>query len=473
MTNESNLLLAFYGDDITGSTDALDGLARNGVPSVLFIEPPTPADLEQFEDVRAVGVAGTSRAMTPAEMDDTLPGVFRSLRDLNPPLVHYKVCSTFDSAPDLGSIGKAIDIGQRVFESPFVPISQATTSPHGRYVVFGNLFAESDDTVYRLDRHPTMSTHPRTPMTESDLRRHLEKQTTRPIGLIDVRHLTSSERAAAALERVTSEEDAELIVLDALENHHLETIGRLLWSQAADHDPPLFTVGSSGLEHDALPAHWNESGVVDTENRLLRPQEPTDAIVVMSGSAAPTTASQITAAEDAGFETVRLDSARLIDPSEAPAERERAVEETARHLDAGNSIVLYSAKGPDDIAIKRTRHRYNELDRSAALADLLGEQQGRIVHAILETTDIDRACVAGGDTSGSVIDQLDITALEPIAPVARGAPLCRARSDNPVTDGLEIAFKGGQTGDDAFFSHVLNGGRNLGSGRTVRDPNPP
>lgn len=461
MTDTPNLRLAFYGDDITGSTDALDGLTRNGIPSVLFIDPPTPDDLEQFEAVQAIGVAGTSRSMTPDEMEAELPAVFRSLNDLNPPLVHYKVCSTFDSSPELGSIGKAIDIGQDIFTSPFVPISQGTTSPHGRYVVFGNLFAEKNGTPYRLDRHPTMSTHPRTPMTESDLRRHLGNQTTRPIDLVDIRHLSSHDQAEDALENATDKTDAELVVFDALDTDHLKTIGELIWSQARAHEQPLFCVGSSGLEHNALPPHWSELSETETDDQLLRSQDPTNQILVMSGSAAPMTASQIEAAKTAGFETLKLESSRLIDAAEARSERDRVVTIAKDHLDAGESIILYSAQGPDDISIKRTRHRYNELDRSRNLADLLGEQQGRIVYEILQHTDVNRTCIAGGDTSGAVINDLAITALEPLAPVARGAPLCRAQSEDPVTNGLEIAFKGGQTGDDAFFTDVKQGGIDL------------
>jgi hypothetical protein len=36
------LLLAYYGDDFTGSTDTMEVMTFNGLPTVLFVEPPTP-----------------------------------------------------------------------------------------------------------------------------------------------------------------------------------------------------------------------------------------------------------------------------------------------------------------------------------------------------------------------------------------------------------------------------------------------
>ena len=106
MTMRSQLLLAFYGDDFTGSTDAMEALALSGLRTVLFLAPPTPDLLQsKFPDLRCVGVAGTSRAMSPGEMDVELKPVLRELWSVGAPLLHYKVCSTFDSSPTVGSIG--------------------------------------------------------------------------------------------------------------------------------------------------------------------------------------------------------------------------------------------------------------------------------------------------------------------------------------------------------------------------------
>ncbi|MEO8627615.1 MAG: four-carbon acid sugar kinase family protein [Betaproteobacteria bacterium] len=168
------VLLAFYGDDFTGSTDAMEALALSGLRTVLFLSPPSAALLRsRFADVRCVGVAGTSRAMSPTEMDLELASVLRALWSLGAPLLHYKVCSTFDSSPTIGSIGHVIDFARtRLTDGDTVSIL-AGAPPLRRYTVFGNHFAAAGSEIYRLDRHPTMSRHPVTPMHEADLRVHL------------------------------------------------------------------------------------------------------------------------------------------------------------------------------------------------------------------------------------------------------------------------------------------------------------
>jgi 3-oxoisoapionate kinase len=117
------LRLAFYGDDFTGSTDALEVLAFAGLNCALFLKAPTPTMLERFgtlDAIDAIGVAGDSRAMTPAEMDAALPAPLQALARLAP-IVHYKVCSTFDSAPAIGSIGRVIEIARRELGAAAVP----------------------------------------------------------------------------------------------------------------------------------------------------------------------------------------------------------------------------------------------------------------------------------------------------------------------------------------------------------------
>ena len=127
------LLVAYYGDDFTGSTDAMEAMTAAGVPTVLCLEPPTPALLARFPEARCVGLAGSSRGRSPAWMDAELPRAFASLAELAAPILHYKVCSTFDSAPDVGSIGRAIDLGVPLMRgrwAPMVrPIRARSTSP--------------------------------------------------------------------------------------------------------------------------------------------------------------------------------------------------------------------------------------------------------------------------------------------------------------------------------------------------------
>ena len=96
MSGPPGLLLTFYGDDFTGSTEAMEALTLAGLRTVLFFSPPAPELLEsRFADLSCMGVAGTSRAMSPAEMDRELEPILRALWRAGAPLLQYKVCSTW------------------------------------------------------------------------------------------------------------------------------------------------------------------------------------------------------------------------------------------------------------------------------------------------------------------------------------------------------------------------------------------
>ena len=168
-------VISWYGDDFTGSTDALEALAPN-MPSVLFLRRPDDHFFAQFADYAAFGLAGSSRSESPEWMDTHLSDAFAWLASLGTSVCHYKVCSTFDSSPQTGNIGRAAEIGKRIFGARFVPIVVGAPGLR-RYTAFGHLFAAIDGTTYRIDRHPTMKCHPVTPMKEADLREHLKAQT--------------------------------------------------------------------------------------------------------------------------------------------------------------------------------------------------------------------------------------------------------------------------------------------------------
>ncbi len=450
----SRLLLTFYGDDFTGSTDAMECLELNGIPAVLFLSPPTPTQIEEeFGGVAAVGVAGVSRTMTPEEMDRELPPVFSALKQLGAYFFHYKICSTFDSSPEIGSVGRAIDIGWKIFEPVAVPVMVGAPFLR-RYVVFGNLFARVGETTYRLDRHPTMSKHPVTPMGESDLRLHLARQTRRRIELVDVWHMSKRETEVDERFQRLISNGAEVILFDTLNAGHMLQIGRLIWSLKAD--TTVFLVGSSGIEY-ALGMYLRSRG------RLAIPEVARSAgrkapIVVLCGSCAPGTAAQIAYALERGFRGIRLDCPRLVDPERADQEREAALARTLEALERGQSVVLYTARGPDDPAIEETNRRLTQLGLNGTSAVRhLGPQLGRLLRAVLERTRVRRACVAGGDTCGYVAKELGLYALRVAAPISPGAPLCRAYLEGGRFDGLEISLKGGQNGSAAYFDEILQG----------------
>ncbi|MNL52160.1 hypothetical protein D3C87_1753100 [compost metagenome] len=67
-------------------------------------------------------------------------------------------------------------------------------------------------------------------------------------------------------------------------------------------------------------------------------------------------------------------------------------------------------------------------------------------------TGLQRIVVAGGDTSSYAARAMGIEAVEMIAPLSPGAPLCRAYAPGSAVDGLQVVFKGGQVGKEDFFT---------------------
>lgn len=428
--------LAYYGDDFTGSTDVLEALSRAGVDTVLFLSMPDEAALARFAHCRAIGLAGASRSQSPAWMDEHLPLVFAWMKSLGARISHYKVCSTFDSSPQTGSIGRAIELGRREFGVPFVPLLVGAPALR-RYVVFGNLFATAGEETYRIDRHPTMSRHPVTPMDEGDLRLHLARQTSLRIGLVDLLALESGRGQTRLLE--LAETGAEVVLLDTLNSASLEHGGALVWNGSPA--PQAFVAGSSGLEY-ALIAHWRAAGLLGAPPPLL-PAPCADRLTVLSGSCSPGTDEQIRWAASNGYAAIALDAAALAAESGYAAAGASAVDQAVEALAHGANVVLHSAG-----------HGAARVALDPAGRDRLAARSGAILDEVITRSGIGRVVVAGGDTSSHAGPALGLDALTFLAPVAPGAPLCRAHSARPERDGLEIVFKGGQCGGPDFFERT-------------------
>ncbi|MFZ4289011.1 3-oxo-isoapionate kinase OiaK [Variovorax sp. HJSM1_2] len=447
-----DLLLSYYGDDFTGSTDALEALTSAGVPTVLFLEPPDAPALARFPGVRAVGLAGQARGKSPAWMRDHLTPALASLARLGAPLLQYKICSTFDSSPLIGSIGCAIDLGVPLMPGRWTPMVVGAPRLR-RYQAFGHLFAVADGEGYRLDRHPTMAHHPVTPMHESDLRRHLAAQTSRPCELIDFTRLKRAD-GAEALQLILQKHGhgVPVVLLDVLDEETLREAGRLVWEQRGQ---GVFSASSSGLEY-ALAAHWQASGLLAEPAPLLS-AGPAEAIAVVSGSCSPVTAAQITCAAANGFATQRLDVGQLLTGDQG--EISRAVEAAVQALSRGLSPLVFTALGPDDPAVQA----FDGAARAAGLgrdeaAQRTGQALAQVMRGLLDRCpQLRRVVVAGGDSSGAVASVLGIQALSIAARLAPGAPLCRATSRDARRDGLELVLKGGQMGAVNFFVQARDG----------------
>lgn len=446
-------LIAFYGDDFTGSSAAMEVTAFAGLETVLFLSAPTAERLRAFSGARVIGIAGVARAQSPQWMGENLPSTFDLLAATGAPVIHYKVCSTFDSAPHIGSIGCAIDLAARRFDG-WTPLIVADPGM-GRYQAFGNLFAEvRGDAVHRLDRHPVMSRHPVTPMDEADLGRHLARQTQRKTGLVDFVAMKRGDGDARLARELGA--GAEIVSIDVLDNETLIEAGRLVWERGGD-ARPLFGVGSQGFEA-ALAAYWRHSGLLPPPKSAFR-AKPVDRIACVSGSVSPVTAAQIAHAGEHGFATITIDAARAVDPAEWSREVGRAADRALAELGGGRDALVYSAAGPDDPAVASLKAAIASTGTSPeAVNERIGEGLGTILDRILLTSGVTRAVISGGDTSGRAASMLGIDALTAIAPLAPGSPLCRARAVRPDRDGLEIALKGGQVGAQDFFVAAKRGG---------------
>jgi 3-oxoisoapionate kinase len=430
LNNQSKILLAFYGDDFTGSTDALEFISRAGAEAVLFTDPPGPEQLSRFPGLQAYGIAGLTRAMAPDQMEKILLPAFEKMKESGAAFIHYKVCSTFDSSPATGSIGKAIDCGSSVFKNALIPVLGGTPSL-GRYCVFSNLFARmgtgNKGPVYRIDRHPSMSKHPVTPATESDLRIHIGSQTKKDIGSIDINQMQQP------VQEWTShlEKDTRVVILDGLDSTHLQQTGE--WLQELKSDQPVFCVGGSAVE-DALGGYWNQRGVLHQVNQWPDPGVAEN-LLVISGSCSPVTANQMVVAAANGFSLVEINPA---DPEQNQAQ---LIAQLVQALQQNKKLILHSGK---------------HLGTPIA-AETLGTALGTIANKLISQTRVDRLIVAGGDTSSYAARSLGIEAVKMIASWSAGAPLCQAYSSNKAINGLQVNFKGGQVGNENYFLDAVRG----------------
>ncbi len=432
----SGLKIAFYGDDFTGATDTLSTAARAGLRTMLFLGLPTSAQLERAGPLDCLGIAGAARAMSPDEMRVELAPVGTLFARLGASVVHYKICSTFDSAPHVGSIGAAINILQPYTRHSFVPIVGGQPNLR-RYCVFGNLFAGTGEQVVRIDRHPTMRQHPVTPMDEADLRLHLEAQGLHHVQSINYTDYAQSDAELdAQLDKLLSltppnSTAPKPVLLDLSEASQLASVGRLIWARAQVQ--PLLAVGPSSVVQ-ALVAHWK----IVPEMATTRVAAASGPVFVLAGSLSPLTAQQVGAADSylhVGLDPVRLENEQTYVASTAS--------HIAGQLAQGRNVLAFTASSGETAGLKHGR----------SLARACGE----LLAQVLRITPVKRLGIAGGDTSSHAVQALDAWGLSYRAQLAPGVALCGLHSDNPMLDGLDIMLKGGQMGTATLFEELLNG----------------
>lgn len=453
------ILNYFYGDDFTGTMATAEIFTTEGLPAIVFPEAPAPSFLAgSFPKARVVGIAGSARTLATERLSSELLPVMRAMREQEALTYLYKVCSTFDSSPGTGNIGRAIEIGAQVFEADYVAVHPSAPA-FGRYVLFGNMFAAlGGKSIYRLDRHPSMSTHPVTPMTESDLLLHLGKQTDLPGGLVNILSVEAGIGEVKQEIQKLTELGVRIVLFDCLHERHHGVICEAVY-QTASHPP--FMVGS----HEAafgLGALFRSLGQSQPQApgspaKEVGEHEDRGPILVVSGSCAVMSGRQILWARKNGFTELALDPQQLLDPETAGIEIERAVQTALGALSHGRSVVVHTAIGPRDERIEKVRARAMEKGLSAEeIGANIGSGLGNLTQAVVRESGVKRIVITGGDTAGSVQKHLHVEALQIAASLGDPAPICFVYSRMPGINGREIAFKGGQVGREDYYGTARN-----------------
>ncbi len=429
--------LAYYGDDFTGSTDVLESLSLKGKKTVLWLRIPTPSELAEFEDYSCVGLAGVSRSKDPKWMERELPAVFEFLKSVDPKYVHYKVCSTFDSNITKGNISTALKVGVEVIQPAWTSIVVGTPKIK-RYVCFGELFADYKGEVFPIDRHPVMSCHPATPMTESNLIKHMQT-----LGCDDcVSYHLAMYSAEDTQSLLANYIDAQKVVIfDSYDQASLAQAGSLIRENSGN--GTHFTVSSSGFE-DAI---YFDSSNIESSGFASK-----NKILALSGSCSLITSAQISYAIEHGFAPIKLEVARLLKEATRQPYLSEVIERCTELLADNISPLVYSALGPNEETLS-----FVQSSDCQSFDQILGQFLGDIAAKVAQSGLIERLAVAGGDTSGYCLQSLDVDALTFVAPFCPGVPLCRTHSKQVNFNGLEVALKGGQMGGDDFFVKLLSG----------------
>jgi 3-oxoisoapionate kinase len=444
--------LAFYGDDFTGASENMAQYHRHGLKTFMFLDHPrAEAFVAKAREYDVIGIAGIARSLGPEAMRTEVGAAFRLFCDAGFRLVQYKLCSTFDSSRGVGNLGIVVDLAREIFPNCFLPVFAAMPE-FGRYTAFGQHFARFGDAVFRLDRHPSMSRHPTTPMSEADLGRILEGQGAPECGLVDLRAIADG---VDEIVRATTRERARVpgpIVFDGLTDEDCVLVAEAV-SRAAGADPTV-VLSAQGFAYGFGRSRMKRPAGSTRAEAL----SPVDKLLVVSGSAAPLTARQIGVFREAGAATVRLKASPSLDPASADATLDRAAEPASRELSNDRSVCLYTALGPEDEDTPAVREAATRMKLdNAEVARRIGAALGEIALRLIKRHRLTRLAIAGGDTSSYALRRMAPQGLAVASgDYATSAHVFRLSGVAPV-DGLELTMKGGQVGDEGFFVSLRDG----------------
>jgi 3-dehydrotetronate 4-kinase len=419
-------LLGCIADDFTGATDLANMLVRGGMRTVQTIGIPTERNQINAD---ALVIALKSRTIPAADAVQQSLGALDWLRAQGCRQFFFKYCSTFDST-DKGNIGPVADALLDALKNDFT-IACPAFPENGRTVFRGNLFVGD-----MLLNESGMENHPLTPMTDPNLVRTLQRQTQSTVGLI--RYDTIAKGADAVRARIEELKNARIrfAIADALSDADLHVLGD------ACQQLPLIT-GGSGIAL-GLPQNFRRQSLLEhTEHAAELPQIDGKA-VVLAGSASKATNAQV-ATWRASKPSFRIDPLAL---SRGEDVVNQAVDFAQSHFERRETVLIYATSSPDEVkAVQK------ELGVKAA-GELVENALASIARR-LRDNGVRKFIVAGGETSGAVVQALDICSLRIGPQIDPGVPATQSLASNGDGSNLALALKSGNFGSTDFFEKAL------------------
>ena len=417
------LALGCIADDYTGASDLANTLTRCGLRTVQTIG--IPADDLKLPEVDAVVISLKSRSIEPGLAVERSRAAEKWIRGRGASHVLFKICSTFDST-DRGNIGPVMDALRADADEAIVLVTPAFPET-GRTVYQGNLFVGS----VPLSESP-LKDHPLNPMHDSNLVRVLARQSAKTVGLLDLATVARGPDAVRAHLADLITHGFGAAIADAVFARDLETIGAV----ALEH---RVSVGASGLGLGlarALVASGRVKAVATTE---LSAVAVGGAAACLAGSCSQATLRQIAHAEQA-MPVLRLDPERIL-----AGEGTAAALAWAKDRLGKGPILIASSSTPDQVAAVQARH-----GRDAA-GHAIEQAMADLAEALVQAG-VRRLVVAGGETSGAVVDRLGIPGFLVGAEIAAGVPVLRAVG---APEPMLLALKSGNFGGVDFFADAL------------------
>lgn len=402
--HRDSVLFAAIADDFTGGSDLAGMLFEQGVRTALLFG---AADLPESGYDAAV-VCLKTRSIPAADARRQTRVALERIVAAGVRQVQFKYCSTFDSTP-AGNIGPVIDELMSAMDVAYT-VAVPALPVNGRTQYLGHLFVNG-----QLLSESPMRHHPLNPMEDSNLVRWLQRQTSRKIGLIPL----NSVRTGA----FTQPEAVEIALVDAVADEDLHSIAEAVC------DLPLIT-GGSGLGMK-LPQVWRQRGLLTQQSAVTAAEPPRPGTLILAGSCSAATLQQLDALEQSGVSAIRVDV-----PALGPAEITRLERAARTNLDT-NGVAAIRSSAP---AGERATGAEAAIEKAFAdLARRLAPSVGTLI-------------VAGGETSGAVIEALEIRAVELTRIIDPGVPMLRTL----YGDRLSLALKSGNFGSRDFFAKAMH-----------------